>query len=151
MRGRWIIALIVGLLSVTGLVAQGRRGGGERNVMPSKEQIQSEKKAYLTKELQLTDKEADGLMVILNDLDEQRFKLWQSTEQTRNRIRRGDTLSDEEYQQHFDKVMNNRVREAELERTYYAKCKSVLPLSKLVRIERVHREFAKHYFQKKPR
>lgn len=151
MRGRWVIALIMGLLGITGMVAQGRRGSGERNGMPAKEQIQAEKKAYLAKELQLTDKEAEGLMAIVNELDEQRFKLWQSAEQTRKRIRRGEVLSEEEYQQHFDQVMNNRVREAELERIYYGKCKSIIPISKLVRIERVHREFTKHYFQKKSR
>lgn len=151
MRGRWLIAFIVGLLSVTGLVAQGRRGGGDRKGMPTKDQIVSEKKAYLTKELQLTDKEADALMVIVNELDDQRFKLWQSTEQTRKRIRSGETLSEEEYQQYFDRVMNNRVREAELERTYYGKCKRVLPISKLVRIERVHREFARQFFKNNPR
>lgn len=134
--------------SLTWATAQGKGGGHSPN-FPSKEKIQAEKKDFLTKELDLSDKEAESLMTILNELDEQRFKLWKDAKELRDRIRRGDKLSDTEYSQHFDRVMNNRVKEAELERTYYSKCKSVLPMSKLIHLERANREFAKQFFTRK--
>ena len=45
----------------------------QRPARPSKELIQKEKKAFLTKELSLTAKEADDLMLIINELDGKRF------------------------------------------------------------------------------
>lgn len=146
---RNIFCMALLLCAVLSLEAQGKKG--QAHSMPSKEKIQTEKKDFLTKELELSDKEAESLMTILNELDEQRFKLWQGTRELRERIRRGDKLSDAEYSQHFEHVMNNRVREAELERTYYTKCKTVLPMNKLVRLERANREFAKHFFKHKGR
>lgn len=128
--------------------AQGKSGGHGPNPA-KKEKIQAEKKEFLTKELELNEKEAEGLMTILNELDEQRFKLWKDAKELRDRIRRGDKLSDAEYSQHFDRVMNNRVKEAELERNYYGKCKSVLPMNKLIHLERANREFAKQFFSRK--
>lgn len=148
-RGLRVLALILLLMSSVVVEAQQRRQGGERPQMPSREQIKAEKRAYIARELQLSDKEADKLMVIINELDDQRFALWKSVEPTRHKMRRGDTLTTEEYTQHFDKTLSNRVKEAELERTYYSRCKAIIPMDKLVNLERVHREFARNFFRKK--
>lgn len=149
MRGLRALALVVALVSSVAVGAQQRRQGGERPHMPSREQIKTQKRAYMARELQLSDKEVDKLMVIINELDDQRFALWRSVEPTRHKLRRGDTLSTEEYAQHFDKTMNNRVREAELERDYYGRCKSILSMDKLIKLERINREFARSFFLKK--
>ncbi len=142
-----IAILGVILLSMTSLFSQ--RGGREHLSHLTKEQIQEKKKVFLTEQLQLSHKEADALMDILNDLDEQRFKLWQSTSDTRNKIKSGETLSDDEYSKYFEMVLNNRVREKELERTYYNKCKTVLPMSKLVKLERANRDFVRKILKMK--
>lgn len=142
-----IWTLLLSLLFSISLTAQHK--AEDKQQMPSKEQIRSEKKQFLTKELQLTPKESQDLMVILDELDEQRFSLWKGLGTMRGRLRRGDKITDEEYAQHFDKVLINKVREAELERTYYTKCKEVIPMHKLIKLERANREFAKRFFMKK--
>lgn len=147
MTHKYICTVLLSLLYSVGLMAQHK--GEEKHQMPSKEQIRLEKKQFLTKELQLTAKESQDLMLILNELDEQRFSLWKGMGGMRGRLRRGDKITEEEYSQHFDKVMNNRVREAELERTYYTKCKGVIPMHKLIKLDRANREFAKQFFMKK--
>lgn len=136
-------------LFVLSLSLSAQRATKDRNKYPTKEQIQEQKRSFLAQELQLSDKEVDGLMEVLKELDEHRFKLWQSVHDLRERILNGETLSDSEYSHFFDQVMNNRVREAELERTYYGKCRGIIPLSKLVKLERANREFAKYFFRKK--
>ncbi|MDY5858770.1 MAG: hypothetical protein SPK09_06060 [Porphyromonas sp.] len=150
-RGFRALALVVALLSGVVLGAQTRRQAGERSAMPSKEQIRAEKRAYIARELQLSAKEADQLMVVINELDEQRFALWKNTEPTRRKLQNGDTLTRGEYEQHFEATMNNRVREAELERTYYNRCRAILPIDKLIKLERAHHDFVRSFFRKKGR
>ena len=121
----------------------------QRPARASKELIQKEKKAFLTKELSLTAKEADDLMVIINELDGKRFALWKSCYSTRRRMQSsGGGITDAEYEKYFNQVMDNRVQEAELERTYYAKCKEVIPMHKLVKLERANRAFARQFMQR---
>lgn len=145
--------ILVVLCAATTLQAESNIQRGEKSAnQPSREQIQQEKRKHLVKVLELTEKEADELMPILNELDEQRFKLWQSVGDVRHRIHQKEAkLSDAEYETFFTKVMDNRVREAELERTYYKKCKAVLPIRKLVGLERANREFARQFFHKRRR
>ncbi len=121
----------------------------QRPARPSKELIQKEKKAFLTKELSLTAKEADDLMLIINELDGKRFALWKSCYSMRRRMQsRGGSITDAEYEKYFNQVMDNRVQEAELERTYYTKCKEVIPMNKLVKLERANRAFARQFMQR---
>ena len=121
----------------------------QRPARPSKELIQKEKKAFLTKELSLTAKEADDLMLIINELDGKRFALWKSCYSMRRRMQsRGGSITDAEYEKYFNQVMDNRVQEAELERTYYTKCKEVIPMHKLVKLERANRAFARQFMQR---
>lgn len=115
----------------------------------TKEQIQEKKKTYLTEHLQLTPKEAEDLMGVLNELDEQRFNLWKSTSEVHKRIKSGESLSDDEYNRYFEMILNNRVKEAELERDYYSKCKTLISLPKLVKLEYVNRDFIRQIFRKK--
>ena len=85
----------------------------QRPVRPSKELIQKEKKAFLTKELSLTAKEADDLMIIINELDGKRFALWKSCYSMRRRMQSsGGGITDAEYEKYFNQVMDNRVQES---------------------------------------
>lgn len=121
----------------------------KESARPSKEQIQKDKRAFLTKELDLTDKEADALMQILNELDSKRFRLWKTCNSMHWRMKAsGGKITDQEYEKHFTQVMDNRVREAELERTYYSKCKEILPIRKLVKLEQANRAFARQFMQR---
>lgn len=136
----WIISVCL-LLCIGSASAQDDK-------RPSREEIAKAKRAYLVEQLSLDDKQADGLMEVLNELDELRFKLWQEEREVRLRIHRRDTtLTDDEMRLHFERSLDNRVREAELERVYYKKCAAVLPIEKLVRLERLNKRFTRNYFK----
>lgn len=152
---RRCIFILLGLMtlgSVYGYAQQGperERGRGKR---PSREEITQQKRAYLVRELSLTDKEADGLMPILEELDTQRFRMWKGIESTRHRIHAKDSsLTDEELRKYFEQELDNKVKEAELERTYFKRCRDILPLNKLVRLERANRHFAQEFFRRAKR
>lgn len=139
----WILAICLALIGGYGsLQAQSERH-------PSREQIAQAKRTFLVEQLQLTQAESTALMPILEELDEQRFKLWQELRRMSQRIHRGDsTLSDDELRLHLDRLLDNRVREAELERIYYKKCCNILSPRKVALLEHLNRRFARHYFKK---
>lgn len=117
---------------------------------PSREEIQQKKREYLTQELSLSEKEANDLMPILNELDAQRFVLWKDVHQLRHKLRDGaDKLSETELKTLFEQSLDLQVKEAELEREYYKKCQKVLGLKKLVHLDRANKQFARHFFQRR--
>lgn len=130
------------------LSAQQQREGRPRF---SRVQLQEQKRAYLTKALELTEDEAQKLQEVLSELDNERFKLWQSLHEVRRRLRQGETLSDTEYSDYLERVLTNRIKEAELERQYYNRCKGIIPIGKLVRLESLSRDFAKQFVRNRPR
>lgn len=117
---------------------------------PSREEIQQKKREYLTQELNLSEKEASELMPILDELDAQRFVLWKDVHQLRHKLRDGaDKLSEAELKTLFEQSLELQIKEAELEKEYYKKCQKVLSLKKLVHLDRVNKQFARHFFQKR--
>lgn len=116
---------------------------------PSREEIQQKKREYLTQELSLSEKEANDLMPILNELDAQRFMLWKETDQLRHKLREQESkLSEADLKTLFEQSLDLHIREAELEKEYYKKCEKVLSLKKLVHLDRANKQFARHFFQR---
>lgn len=114
---------------------------------PSREQIIQSKRAFFKKELGLSEQTLDALMAKLNELDEQRFRLWQELKPIRKRLRDQDSsLTSAELNQYTEQLLNSKVREAELERTYYLKCKELLTAVQWARLEEVNRRFAQEFF-----
>lgn len=104
------------------------------------------------RELSLTAGEVDALMPILNELDDKRFALWRTTEPLGRRVRQGDkTLTDAELNTFFEQMLDFHVREAELERSYYPRCRKLLPADKLVRLPMVCKDFARRFFERHKR
>lgn len=129
------VILTIGLmLGMTSLMGQER---------PSRERIHQLKSQFLTQELELSAQEAEVLMPILEELEEQRVQLWRALAPMRKRIQRGDTtLTQAELEEHFDQQLKTKIKEAELEQIYYARCKGKIPARKLVRLSWANRRFA---------
>ena len=124
------------------------RGNKQERMASMRERIRAEKRAYLIQHLELTEKEADGVMSILNELDEKRFQLWREGEALGGRVRKSDkTLTDEELNTFLEQSLSARIKEAELEKAYYLRCRTVLPVQKAVRLPHVCRAFARRFFE----
>ena len=138
------------ILLTGGLSAQAKKKPDPGKDM--REKVRAEKRAYLMRELSLTAGEVDALMPVLNELDDKRFALWRSTETLGRRVRQGDkTLTEAELNTYLEQMLDFHVREAELERTYYLRCRSSLPADKLVRLPMVCKDFARRFFERHKR
>lgn len=148
-----IVLLLIGLVffaSASYAERERPSAPSEREAMYAK--FREARGAYLIKELQLTAEEAEGIMPILAELDDQKVALWREGKEMRKRIKDHDPqLTQDELKAYFERNLDNKVREAELERIYYKKCAQVLPLEKLVRLEYLNRRFVRSYFVGKHR
>ena len=139
------------LLLAGGLSAQAQKKPADPG-KDMREKVRAEKRAFLMRELSLAAGEVDALMPVLNELDDKRFALWRSTETLGRRVRQGDkTLTEAELNTHLEQMLDFHVREAELERTYYLRCRSTLPATKLVRLPMVCKDFARRFFERHKR
>lgn len=147
MKTRIITLLLVALCSLGVALAQ---HPGERPSRPkmSREELTKAKRVHLTKVLELTPAEADQLAKELDDLDSQRYALWKELSPLHRRVAKGDkTLTPQELETLLEHRLTARVKEAELERTFYLRCKSFLSIDKLLRLEQEHRHFVSKYFR----
>ena len=147
-----ILYILCSILLLTGgLSAQAKKKPADPG-KDMREKVRAEKRAFLMRELALTAGEVDALMPVLNELDDKRFALWRSTETLGRRVRQGDkTLTEAELNTFLEQMLDFHVREAELERTYYLRCRSTLPADKLVRLPMVCKDFARRFFERHKR
>ena len=139
------------ILLTGGLSAQAQKKDADQG-KALRDKIRAEKRTFLMRELSLTAGEVDALMPILNELDDKRFALWRTTEALGRRVRQGDkTLTDAELNTFFEQMLDFHVREAELERSYYPRCRKLLPADKLVRLPMVCKDFARRFFERHKR
>jgi len=114
-----------------------------------RERVRSEKRAYLIQRLSLTAKEADDITPILDELDEKRFQLWREGMALGHRVRQGDkTLTEAELYTFLESSLSARIKEAELEKTYYLRCRPYLTAQKMVQLPMVCKEFARRFFER---
>ena len=147
-----ILYILCSILLLTGgLSAQAKKKGADHH-KDMREKVRAEKRAFLMRELALTAGEVDALMPVLNELDDKRFALWMGSKNLVNRFHRKDkTLTAEELNSLFEQTLDFHVKEAELERTYYLRCRSVLSGEKLVRLPFVCKDFARRFFARHKR
>ena len=147
-----ILYLLCSILLLSGgLSAQAQKKDADQG-KALRDKIRAEKRTFLMRELSLTAGEVDALMPILNELDDKRFALWRTTEALGRRVRQGDkTLTDAELNTFFEQMLDFHVREAELERSYYPRCRKLLPADKLVRLPMVCKDFARRFFERHKR
>ena len=147
-----ILYLLCSILLLSGgLSAQAQKKDADQG-KALRDKVRAEKRTFLMRELSLTAGEVDALMPILNELDDKRFALWRTTEALGRRVRQGDkTLTDAELNTFFEQMLDFHVREAELERSYYPRCRKLLPADKLVRLPMVCKDFARRFFERHKR
>lgn len=122
-----------------------RKGGKES----FHQRLRQEKRQFIITELNLSDKEINNIMPILDELDSKLFQVWSKGAVLGKRIRKGDkSLTEAELNSFLDHTLDARIQEAELEKNYYNKCRGLLPTEKLVRLPFVCKDFARRFFER---
>jgi len=129
------------LLVVLTSAAFAQSGHGPQN---HREQIESQKIAYLTRQLELTPQEAQAFWPVYNQFDARRKALRQGFGQNaRHEDHDIDKLTDKEATELADGQIIEAQKLLDLRKEYHAQFKGVLPIKKVLKLYEAERDFQK--------
>ena len=156
------LAIAISIASFFGVSAQEKKGKDSPNRQERMEQREEERKkrfeefkakrvAYITGELNLTEKEAQAFWPICNELQEKKFELHRANrEEMRSifqKIRNNEPVSDEEYVKIIRANAEIKVKEAELDKLYFERMIKILPVEKVFKYQRAEQRFAQQIIE----
>lgn len=124
-----LLLLIACLSFGNSLSAQKKHDKGER--------FRAMQTAFITNELDLSSKESEKFWPIFNDY---RDASWGIRKEERS-LRKKDLLTDTEAMEAFERILDLRDQEMNLNKSYLASLKEILPAKKLVKLLYVEEEF----------
>ena len=140
-------ALVAGSLTAYAQPAY-RTGGPEGGPENRRERIEAQKIAMITRELNLTPKEAQVFWPVYNQAEEERKGLRKKRKapkgpkpkegETRKTI---ETMSDQEVETMMNDMMAHEQAELDLKTKYLEKYKEVLPVKKVAKLYRAEKKF----------
>lgn len=148
MMSQWIaiVAIMVGVLGVINV--QARDGKREKKEF-SKDDFLKKRNDFLIRELSLTSAEAESFLKLSKELTEKKFELHREAREKAKNLRSKASATDADYEAVIDTWVNNRVKEANLEKEYYNKFKRVLPMQKVRKLQEVDMKFIRNVMDKK--
>ena len=109
------------------------------------ERFQAEKVSYITRELNLTQVEAEKFWPIYNEYDRKKAEFHRkridAERKLMGRIEKGENLSNNELIEINNTILSDSKKEYELLREYNEKFRAVLPIKKVVMLNIVERNF----------
>ncbi len=142
-----IITTLVLVLSLsTSLMAQkpgqadpGPKPGPKREAR--KEKVEALRIAYITKELDLTETEAQVFWPVYNEYQKKQEDSRKEFKQKYNKQTDYNFATDKEAEDYITADIQHKMQEAELLKTYYEKIKKVLPVKKVAKLRRAEESF----------
>lgn len=108
-----------------------------------------QKKAYLIREVGLTQKEADQFFPIYDELQKEKFKLHREVRDKIKQIQTsGKAISDAEYAEAARAINEQKVKEAKLDNDYYRKFEKILSPQKLYKWQMAETNFGKEMMKR---
>jgi hypothetical protein len=140
------LMLVFAFASVA-VFAQGPGGNRGGRVVEGKrtERVEAFRVGYYTQQLNLTVEESKAFWPIFNEFQDKMQALRKSE---RRLNEEGAELSDKELEEAINQRFDLRQKQLDLEKEYYQKFKTVLPIKKVAQLPRVEREFRTELLKK---
>ncbi|MDR0536549.1 MAG: hypothetical protein LBH04_00640 [Tannerellaceae bacterium] len=106
------------------------------------------RKMFFTSELNLTPREVEEFIPILEELQQKKFEAGQRCRKLTREIKHKTNPKDSEYLEIIDECLKVGLKEAELEKEYYEIFKKVLSPEKLYRYKEVEFKFVREFLDK---
>jgi len=138
------IFFILLFLSAAFLSADAQQGqGNQHRKRFNLEEYKQQRNTFLIKEVGLTDDEAKQFLPMSDELMTKKYELNKEVRKEAKVLMSKTTTTQAEYEVLLNKVLDLRIKEAELEKEYYQKFKKVLSAEKLYKYHRAEMKFTK--------
>ena len=133
--------LILGIITISYLSSFAQPDHGKWK--QKRENIEAEKIAYITQQLQLTPSEAQVFWPIYNEFKSKRDAILKDKITGQCQVRNADTeeITDKQATEISDNMIINEQKVVDLRKEYHAKFKTVLTPKKLLRLYQTEKEF----------
>jgi hypothetical protein len=137
------LILILSIMLAT-LDLQAQPGGGEK-----REKIEAMRVAFLTNRLDLNSKEAQNFWPVFNEYQDKLEALRAAKRKDMKAFKdRLEQLNEQESATFIDTELTFRQKELELQKTYFARFRQVLPVTKVALLLRAEEDFKKELLKK---
>lgn len=120
--------------------AQEMRGGHNE-----REAFHAKRNAYIIAELKLTPEEAAAFIPLMREYLSASYKLSAPLRKRVHELRGQKDVPDATYEELIDAMVEHKIKDAELEKTYYQKFKEVLPPKKLLKYKGADMKFGRSF------
>lgn len=131
--------LILFILAASPFIAFSQEKGNKADFEQKREEIKAQKVAFITEKVNLTVAEAKKFWPLYNELQVKKQEIMKESRQLR-KDSKGENIN---YEQLNDVRINAKIKEAELEKEYYLKFKTVLSAEKIYNLNKAERDFQK--------
>lgn len=154
MKKRTIKTNVTILLLFTASICLTSGFGANAQSLNKREQLESQKVAFFTQQLNLTVDEAQVFWPLYNEYQQKDGELNKSRRNILKRLENEPNLDEKELTELADKYIAIQLDEAKLASTYHEKFKKILPIKKLIAYydaERKYKRFLLQQLQKRKR
>jgi len=135
-----VLSLSAGLMAEKpGQTDPGPKQGPKKEAR--KEKVEALRVAYITKELDLTETEAQVFWPVYNEYQKKQEDSRKEFKKKYNKETDYNFATDKEAEDYITADIQHKVQEAELLKTYYEKIKKVLPVKKVAKLRRAEESF----------
>ncbi len=107
----------------------------------------AKRNAFITSEMGLTPEEAALFIPLCNELRQKKFEVGNDCRKLSRELDKRKNITDAEYLKTIDECLEVGVKEAELEKEYYAQFKKILPPAKLYKYRVAEFKFARYFMR----
>jgi hypothetical protein len=133
--------ITIGMFLISGAVMGQKEQGRFEEAMT---RMKAERVSFLTDKLQLSVEEAEKFWPVYNEYISKREEMmWGKREKMPRNFDPGQ-LSDEEMNKMLNDILDQEIKLAELKKEYFIRLKEVLPIRKVLKLQRVEQEFMNH-------
>jgi len=133
---------ILAFLLILSVAAMGQRESGR--YQEAMDKMKAERVSFLTDKLQLSVEEAEKFWPVYNEyLSKREEMMWGKREKMPRNFDPGQ-LTDEEMSTMLNDILDQEIQLAQLKKDYFIRLKEVLPVRKVLRLQRVEQDFMNH-------
>lgn len=107
------------------------------------EQIRQYKRTYFTKELDLTKEQQQKFFLLYEEMEDQTSKLEEDARVMERRVSEATDATDLEYEKAAEALYDMKLKQAEVEKGYMEKFKTILSARQLFELKGVERKFSR--------
>jgi len=108
------------------------------------EEMQAERVSFLTSKLELTVDEAQKFWPVYNEYLKKREEIMFGRRERFNKDFNPEQISEEDMKRMLNEMLDQEISLAELKKEYYTKIQEVLPIKKVMRLQRAEQDFMNH-------